>query len=258
MKTYLTIFYAIVCIIFIGASHYYWSEKTTVLQAAEQNNDDLTKADSQKEVIDELLPLAGNWPENSVERFKQTLTQNQPFKIVIAGSSALGGETGWAAQTKSRLLEAFGADHLTVEIKEYDLTSAEFIEEEKHVELASLKADMVLLEPFILKSNGEVGIEDTLSNLSVTIDTIREASPKAEIILQPSYPIFQASIYPAQVNKLKNYATEKQLTYLDHWSLWPDPNTEDIKSYLLPDQSAPNEEGHKVWCEYVSAYLIKK
>ncbi len=250
--------YGIICIAFIGFSHFWWNEKTTVLQAAELSNGLSNQAIVQQETIDHLLPLTENWPDTSVENLKKAIKEQRPFKIVIAGSDVLGGETGWAQATKAKLLEAYGKENLTVEIREYNGTSDVFIAENKQFELADLHADLLLFEPFILKNNGYISIDTTLANLTTTLENIKQVSPAIDVILMPANPIYNAKYYPVQIASLKQYAEENHLVYLDHWSMWPDPNTEDIKEYLTPDQSQPNDLGHKLWSEFVSAYLISK
>ncbi|MDF2904219.1 MAG: hypothetical protein K0S25_1857 [Bacillus sp. (in: firmicutes)] len=260
MKAFITIIYALACIAFIGISHYYWIQKTTASQAPGQVhvNEAVVKASAQQDTIDELLPLTKNWPEQSVKRFKQVVKENKTFKIVIAGSPALGGADGWAELTKARLIDSFGNENLSVTIKEYDLTSEQFIAEKKDRELASLKADMVLFEPFILKNNGVITIDKTLADLDTIIGTVKKASPDIVFLLQPSYPVYQAKIYPTQVSELKKYAEEKGITYLNHWGVWPDPNTDEIKTLLSADQEGPNEQGHQLWSDFVCDFLISK
>lgn len=260
MKPILTILYGLICIAFIGVSHYLWIEKTTVLQAAEQNgtqvNSDVSNVN--QDTIDSLLPLTKNWPETGIEKFKQAMEKNEKFTIVIAGSSALGGEAGWAESVKTRLIEAYSEEHLIVEVRQYDMNSEEFLSQNMHQELADLKADLLLLEPFILKNNGELELETTLANLTTTIEAVKTSAPESVIILQPANPIYKAKIYPSQVAQLKAFADENQLSYLDHWGIWPDPNSEAIKEFITPEQSLPNEKGHQVWGEYVSAYFINQ
>jgi len=257
LKTLLTIIYGIITIAFIGFSHFQWIEKTTVLQAAELNGES-NEANAQQETIDQLLPLTKNWPTASAEAFKNAIKQQKPFKIVIAGSNVLGGETGWAQSTKAKLLEAYGAENLSVEIREYDVTSDVFIAENKQLELANLHPDLLLFEPFILKNNGYMSIDTTLANLTTTLEDIKQFSPSTNVILMPANPIYNAKNYPLQIDSLKQYAEENQIMYVDHWGMWPDPKTEAVKEYLSPDQSQPNDLGHKVWSEFVSAYLISK
>lgn len=257
MKAFITSIYAITCIAFIGFSYNYWTERTSVSQASGLIKENKTETSSDQDRT-QLLTMANNWPEQSVERFKQALDEERPFKIIIAGSPALGGESGWAQAVKMSLLDSFGSGNVSVEIKEYDMTSREFIEENKHLELASLKGDLILLEPFLLKNNGFVSISDTLDDLSATIDAVKQTAPDTAILLQPSYPLYQARIYPNQVNQLKGYAEEKGIIYLDHWQSWPDANTDEIKTLLTEDQSGPNEQGHKLWSAYITDYLINE
>ncbi len=280
MKVLLTTLYAIVCIVFIAASHYYWTEKTIVQEVSAGVKDEAgqkngseeedkgkdkqkkgavkSKKDDKQEKSDQLMMLTKNWPEQSVARYEQALKDGTPFKIVIAGSPALGGETGWAAQTKANLLAAFGPETLSVEIKEYDMNSNVFIAEGHHQALATLQADMILLEPFILKSNGIVPIAKSLENLTIIMDTVKQTSPETEFLLQPPFPIFKAKNYPIQVNDLKQYAFDRGIKYLDHWTSWPATESEDIKLYLEADQTLPNQQGHQVWSDFVSSNLISK
>ena len=280
MKVFLTTLYAIVCIIFIGASHYFWTEKTIVQEASAEVKDKPTQKDGtqekakdkdkedkktgtarddkQQEKYDQLIMLTKNWPEQSVAKFKQALKDETPFKIVIAGSPALGGETGWAALTKANLLEAFGSKVLSVEIKVYDTNTSAFITDGHLQGLASLQADMILFEPFILKSNGIVPIAKSLENLTTIITTVKQTSPDTVFLLQPSFPLYKAKNYPIQVDQLKQYAFDNGIQYLDHWTSWPATESEEIKQYLEADQSLPNQTGHDLWSEYVSSILISK
>jgi hypothetical protein len=52
------------------------------------------------------------------------------------------------------------------------MTSLGFIQEEKQNELAAEKADLVLLEPFILMNNGKVGNDQAAEHYSIIIDAI--------------------------------------------------------------------------------------
>ncbi|WP_147534165.1 SGNH/GDSL hydrolase family protein [Bacillus marasmi] len=260
MKTILTIVYGIICIAFISISHFLWIDKTTALQAEEKNSTQKNAEVSnvKQNPIDSLLPLTKNWPEAGAENFKKAVENNEKFTIVIAGSDALGGETGWAMTTKAKLLEAYGEEHISVEVREYDTNSEQFTSQNKHLELADLKADLLLFEPFILKNNGEVELVNTLANLTTTIEAVKASNPECVIIVQPANPIYKAKIYPTQVAQLKAYADEFKLTFLDHWGIWPDPNTEAIKEYITPEHSFPNEQGHEVWSQFVNAYFINQ
>lgn len=257
MKSFLTTIYAIACVIVLFIGNQYWTNKTTIhIEASNSTEENSIESDTLEEANNEILSLTKNWPEQSVERFKLALEEETPFKIVIVGSTALGGDAGWAVQTKTRLLESYGDGNLTVEIMEYDSTSEGFIEDNKIEELAALKGDMILLEPFILNDNGKVLIEASLANLATIMETVKQISPETVFFLQPSYPIFQAKRYPVQISELKKYAEVNSIPYLDHWTAWPSSDSEEVKDYLDSEQSQPNEKGHQLWSEFISNYFI--
>lgn len=259
MKSFLTTIYAIACVIVLFIGNQYWTNKTTIhIEASNNAEENSIETDTLEESNKDILSLTKNWPEQSVERFNLALEKKRPFKIVIVGSTALGGEVGWAVQTKNRLLESYGSDFIAVEIMEFDSTSADFIADNKMGELAALKGDMILLEPFILNDNGKVIIDDSLANLTTIMETVKQTTPETVFLLQPSYPIYQAKRYPVQISELKNYAEANAIPYLDHWTVWPSYDSEEVKEYLDAEQSQPNEQGHQIWSEFISNYFISK
>ncbi|MBT2730147.1 hypothetical protein J7E63_25150 [Bacillus sp. ISL-75] len=257
MQKFLTALLAVGFLItlYLGQSH--WNQER---QASAKNKpikqSSTTKIDDQNSEEQKLLEFTSNWPTNAVEQFRQSLQADKPFTILFAGSPALGSETdGSFPLIKEQLLKTFGEQHIKVELKTFNSTSTQLLYYKKQTEIADVNADLIILEPFILMNNGEVLIKDTLENTSKIIDDIKKNKPETAFILQPSFPLYQAEIYPHQVEELKKYAQEKQLTYLDHWSSWPDPNTAEMKDYLLPDMSAPSEQGNHVWSEYILKFL---
>ena len=214
-----------------------------------QNNQDETN---------QLLHYAAKWPAEAQENFQAALENGQPYKIVIAGSPALGQEpSGWSAIVKQELEKVYG-ESIDVSVKSYDLTSVEFINEGKHEELAAERGDMVLLEPFILKNNGKVGNELAAENYSEIITAIKDANEKAVVILQPANPLSKARFYPLQVEALKEYAEANELPYIDHWQAWPETEEERRELFDGSEQSYPNESGHKLWADYLVNYFISE
>ena len=54
---------------------------------------------------------------------------------------------------------------MTVSTFSYDLTSIAYINEEKITEVMEEQPDLILFEPFTLKDNGKVGIDDSLDRI---------------------------------------------------------------------------------------------
>ncbi|MGF6953411.1 lysophospholipase L1-like esterase [Neobacillus sp. B4I6] len=244
--------------LYLGQSH--WNqERQASAKSKPVHQSSTSNIDDQNTEEQELLKLTSNWPASAVDQFKQSLKKDKPFTILFAGSPAIGSETdGSFPLIKEKLVKAFGERHINVELKTFNLTSTQLLYQRKQAEIAEVNADLIIFEPFIQKNNGEVLIKDTLQNTSEIIDDIQADKPETAFILQPSFPLYQAEIYPRQVAELKKYAQEKHLTYLNHWTAWPDPNTSAMKDYLQPDMSAPGEKGYQVWSEYILEFLTNR
>lgn len=263
MKNFLTILLGFACVAVLFFGHSFWNQR---IQASPQKTSNQTENKDTAATLTvksnglekDLTPFTGNWPASAVDRFKQLQDENIPFKILFVGSPAIGTDTtGMFPIVKEKLNETFGKD-IQVGIKTYNSTSTQVINNQKQDEIAAEKADLVVLEPFILLNNGNVLTKDTLNDITKIIDVVKAANPDVTFILQPSYPLYNAKIYPKQVEELKVFAKNNQITYLDHWAAWPDPTTNQIKEYLSPDQSAPNEKGNQVWSDYLIQFLISK
>ena len=147
---------------------------------------------------------------------------------------------------------------MTVSTFSYDLTSIAYINEEKITEVMEEQPDLILFEPFTLKDNGKVGIDDSLENTSAVIASVKESLPQTEVILQPPHPLYNANFYPKQVEELQQFAEDNGITYLNHWEAWPDKNSEEIKEYISEDSSQPSSKGHQLWADYLTDYFIAK
>jgi hypothetical protein len=257
MQKFLTVLLGILLILLIYFGQTHWNQQNKAL-SSDTPTSSKKELNKQRHSSTELLKLTKNWPAEAVERFKQSLKNDKPFKILFVGSPAIGSDTeGTYSLVKQKLKETY-EDHIDVQLKTFDMTSTQFLYQKKQNEIVAEAADMIVFEPFILENNGEVLIDKTMTDLAVVMDAVKVAKPESTIILQPSYPLYNAKIYPRQVEELKKYAETHQIPYLDHWTAWPDPATEELKNYLTPDQSAPNEKGAQVWSEYIIRYFISK
>lgn len=252
MKKIFTVVLGIACIIVLYFGQSYWKQQ---IAASAKNTSAVTEevtAEKDTNEKTDVVAYTKNWPETAVNRFKQTVDEDTAFKILFVGSPAIADSY---EIVKEQLAETYGKS-IKVNLQTSELTSAQFIEDQQYEEIALVQADMVVIEPFLLIDNSKVGIEESLANLSTFVEAIKESNPETTVMIQPSYPLYNARFYPVQVAELKTYAEENQLTYLDHWSAWPDPKTEEIKEYLLADQSAPSEKGLQVWSDYLVNYFV--
>ncbi|MCM3729090.1 SGNH/GDSL hydrolase family protein [Neobacillus cucumis] len=263
MKTFFTILLGIACLTVVVWGHSNWNKKIAV---ASNHLSSFTQADgvsSQKITTgfdqEEIVAYTSNWPSTAVKTFKKAIKEKKAYKILFVGSPAIGSDTaGSYPSVKEKLIETFGKKNIQVKLKTFNSTSTKFISDNKQADLAAEKADVIVLEPFILLNNGEVLPENTLKDITKIMDDIKAKQPETTFILQPSYPLFQAKFYPNQVAVLKKFAEENKIAYLDHWTAWPDPNTNAFKDYLLPDGSAPSAKGYEVWSNYLIKYFTNQ
>ena len=264
MKNFFTFLLGVACVAVLFFGHSYWNERIKAAPESTSNVSDnkhkasTTTAENAAQDED-VLAYTANWPTSSVDRFKQTLSEKKPFKILFVGSPAIGSDTAGTYPTvKEKLLETFGENNIQVGLKTFKSTSTQLVKLNKQNEIAAEEADLIILEPFILQNNGLVLIDQTLSDISKIMGDIKAKKPETTFILQPSYPLYKGKIYPNQVAELKKFADKNQITYLDHWSAWPDANTEEIKEYLQPDQKAPSDKGNQVWSDFILEFLISR
>jgi hypothetical protein len=268
MKNFFTILLGIVSVIVLIYGHSYWNKKIEAAPKSEPTSPVVEQAPVTKEAVPtvnpadfetEMVALTSNWPGTASEQFKQSIKVKRAYKVLFVGSPAIGSDTDGAYPlVKEKLIEAFGEDNIEVAVMTFNTTSTQLIKNEKQAEIAASGADLIIFEPFILLNNGYVLTENTFKDINRIISDVKAKNPNVTFILQPSYPLYHAKIYPRQVAELKNFAEKNKITYLDHWTVWPDPNTAAIKDYLLPDQSAPSQKGNQVWSEYLLNFLVSK
>ncbi|MBH0169288.1 SGNH/GDSL hydrolase family protein [Fictibacillus sp. 18YEL24] len=94
---------------------------------------------------------------------------------------------------------------------------------------------------------------DSLFVLNKVITETKKTNPEVITMLQPSNPISKPVKYAEQVEALEAFAAEKAIPYLNNWKAWPSVDSEDIKKYYDSETLLPNEEGHKLWADYMIA-----
>lgn len=259
MKRLFVIITAVICAVILIGGNIHWKGKTTIHM--DEANASQTKHSEKKNIADEqrfntLLSFAANWPEEASAVFAEKLRNGEPYKIVFAGSDALGeGEQSWPKIVEEKMTRTYG-DVFEFAVLSYDLTSTEFVEQEKEADLIQEKADLILFEPFTLKDNGRVVIETSWENIERIMEAVKTAKKDTVFLLQPPHPIYNASWYLFQLENLKKSAERQGIPYLDHWEVWPDTTDQALNNYLTSDRSVPNEEGHKLWAEYLIDYFI--
>ncbi|GER70393.1 hypothetical protein BpJC7_16960 [Weizmannia acidilactici] len=267
MKILATIMSILAAVVVFVAGNMYWGYKTdpsrfqdSAAEAKETKTTSETSAKmgaaktSEKPNTD-FTAYTAHWPKQARTDFKAAISKGRAYKIAIVGSDAMGIDSnGWGPQLKQALRKAYGS-HVHVSLFAYDMNSDEFIREGKYKDVADFQPDLVLFEPFILNNNGAVAMENQLND----IKTAAAAWKDAVLLIQPSFPLYQATNYPDQVDQLEMFTKMEGYTYLNHWKNWPDPNSGKFKAYVKfenGEQTAPSAKGVKVWYEYLRDYFI--
>ncbi|MEG9295989.1 SGNH/GDSL hydrolase family protein [Mangrovibacillus sp. Mu-81] len=261
MKNFLLVLLTIVSVIFLILGNIYWNEKANLtLNTSPDNSEEATNSDSKEEVTQhsdnhDYSSAISNWPEEAQDRFMKAVNNQTPYKIAVVGSQALGSDVfGWSVQVKQSIEENFNSD-VVVQIIEYEGTSTDFLDSIEKEEVVDMQPDLVLFEPFSLNDNSNIiSPEQNHLNIDDFYDQLKKANQDVELLLQPTHPLDDATIYPRQVEELRSYAEEKGFTYLNHWTAWPEDET--LREYLSETQDTPNELGHQIWAEYITDYFI--
>ncbi|WP_347548764.1 hypothetical protein ABFG93_14640 [Pseudalkalibacillus hwajinpoensis] len=261
MKNIIFLLAFIGCFALVIAGKFHWDDKNEqsgLAVSAEVESGSLAEENSVKEkpISDEKLKkLVANFPEQLHEKM---MSSNEPVSLVIMGSEMIGTkEAGLESIVEEGLEEAYWKGAFKVEqITFEEATTSTVVQEELYKEVIQQKPDVVLMETFTLNDNGNVVIEESHQNLSTIITELKEAIPGISVMVMPSNPISDPDYYSLQINKLGDYAENKDFIYLDHWEAWPDVNDEVIKKYL--SDSKPNEKGFNVWGDFIVNYMSGK
>ncbi|WP_342433487.1 hypothetical protein [Neobacillus sp. FSL H8-0543] len=260
MKNIFTVVLGIACLVVLYLGNSYWSQQNQASVKANNSSEEKEVEKSETKVTDEpdVLAYTKNWPTAAIDRFEQTVKEETTFKMLFVGSPAI--EDTYEV-VKEKMLKSFGEKNLQLAMKTYTTTTTPpttkgWIEDNKQEEIIAEEADLIVLEPFLLLANGHATIDVTLDRLTLLMEDIQAANPETIFMIQPSYPLLTATIYPNQVAELKAYAEENQITYLDHWTVWPEQGTQELSDSLLPDQSGPSEIGIKLWSDFLLNYFI--
>jgi hypothetical protein len=252
----------ILCGVALVFGNLHWNNKISA-HSSKVTNTENTENEHEDVKVDktnvDVSKISTNLPDTLQEKISIAADSGQPLKLVIYGSNATSNaEEAWPHQLTSQLLSAYGKDVFQVTVlSEGDRTSLDVVREKSYEEVSKLKPDAVLFEPFMMKDNGQIGISNTINNIETMMNNWRKANEGITIFIQPPNPLFAATYYPKEVSQLKDYAEKNDIIYLNHWENWPDLEDEMMKDYLTED-SQPNENGNKVWAEYLINYFIAK
>jgi lysophospholipase L1-like esterase len=245
----------IACVLSVIGGHFYYNNKleetayAAKLELAKIAPKEETKTES-KTFEKQTTEHFKNAPAGIADLYKQKKAAGDSLKFTLVGSSLTSTEEGsWAKLFTAKMNETYGKD-VTVETKSFgQLNSLELTDQQVYTDFVQKKTDVILIEPVLMNDNNGISINDTFYVLDQMIAKIKETNPEAVIMLQPSNPIYLPQKYATQVSSLETYAKERGIPFMNHWEAWPSVESEEIYQYVT--NLVPNEEGHKVWADYI-------
>ncbi|MEF7663996.1 SGNH/GDSL hydrolase family protein [Bacillus thuringiensis] len=203
---------------------------------------------------------AKNLPDAVKEKLKKAAEDKKAVNLVIVGDEASSSEKGaWAAKLTTNLETAYGKGLWNVTVKEYKGESTEeLIANKRDKEIAKENPDVILFEPPFITDNGKTGNGNSVVNTQKFVQALSTGAKGATIMIQPSNPVYGAKNYPKSIEALKQFATQNNYTYIDHWRAWPDASTKAILPYLQEEFGFPSEKGHDVWAKSITDYFVAK
>ncbi|WP_226670848.1 hypothetical protein [Metabacillus litoralis] len=258
MKKLFVLVTLIVCGLAIVLGNLHWNQK---ISAQGENTTDVkevkpVKVDgkTEKAPID-VSKLSSNLPKDVQDKIKAAQENKQPLNFVIYGPSEL--ENTWSELFSNEIKNAYGEGLFNITIMtSSDMTTRELVTSKEYQQINDLKPDILLFEAPMLSDNGDVGfgVDESLDNIQIMTDSWRESNKELSIMVQPSQPLYGATFYPSEVSQLKDYMEKNEYTYLNHWENWPDLNDDGMLEYL--DDNKVNEDGYKLWAEYLVEYFV--
>ncbi len=258
MKRIMLLFLLIICVSGILFGKVHWENKLeSVSLSADAKENNPPKVTTKKELTN-MDQLMTNLQPDLREKVQQIISDGKTVKIEAVGSGATSDDTGaWPSILRSELDDSYGRGSFSINVRSFgEKTSLEAMREIRDQGIESTP-DILLLEPFLLKDNGEIRIEDSLDAVTNIISSYRNVNEDLIIILQPSNPLYDSKFYPLQVKKLKDYAEKNDYIYLNHWKAWPELDNVEMEDYLTGD-SKPNHKGHQIWAKYLVDYFTGK
>lgn len=261
----LALFIGACCLAVIVYGNVHWNKKIEdvstdgVLSTSPEEvvKDEKIVSNEEGKISTDITRITSGLPAEVAGFIQKSAKENETLELVIMGSEAnTMGDNPWTDIFSKEMEKAYeGLFHVSVYAIP-EVTTIDMVNEGLHMEILEKAPDIIILEPFILNDNGLVAIEQSLENVQSIIEDIRGDNPDTFFFIQAPHPLYNAVNYPLAVEQLKQLSDSEGHAFIDHWTSWPNYQSEEIKPYLLDGSDAPTELGHKVWAEHILNIFI--
>jgi acyl-CoA thioesterase I len=211
----------------------------------------------------ETPPVKPENPASKPARFITRLQKGEPVQIVTLGTSLTGGGWPWVTVMKEWLEKDFPG-LVTIHNLGVGASASSYPPGRGGLDTvkrcARLKPDVVFIEFAVNDAflPYKISLEDSRRNLNTMVDVVRQANPKAEIVVQtmdavlnmPGAPIQDASLRPRLADYYqgcREVARERGLILIDNYPNWLKLLKSGRDEYLrrVPDGIHPREPGYR-------------
>ncbi len=236
-------------------------ESSTLKEVTDTSSSSVDEDEEKAEVVkpdvdvERLLSLTSNQDKVVSSVFRSRLEADEVVDFLIVGSESMNyGDPGYAERLQLSLQESYG-EAVNVSTIVLDGATDSIINGMDDVIDFDVGYDVVLFEPLTLNSSGVILPETQHEHIGMFIDRMKDEVDDAVVVLHPAQLLRRAMNYPAQVQSVKGYADSENIPYIDHWTEWPEVNSEELVQYLDED-NWPNPEGAELWANALITYFI--
>ncbi|SDN03535.1 hypothetical protein SAMN04488137_3180 [Fictibacillus solisalsi] len=213
----------------------------------------------EKSTMPDVSALTKNLPKNAQAVITEKIMAGETVKVGAIGSETTSGEESWGRLFRQKLQSAYGKERIEFLPQGFNNEwSITVVKNKKYQPLLDQNLDILLIEPFLLNDNGKINIRDTLASLDILLADVKRANSDTVVFLQPPNPIYKPRFYLDQVNQLTQFAKEKEIAYIDHWSAWPDQESEELKMYVNTENHQPTKKGQQLWADDLAILFTGK
>jgi hypothetical protein len=224
--------------------------KQTTLSASSGNSDSLTQSSSKKVEA----KLYANLPQKAQEKLKNNIEKGKVTNLTLLVSD----NSSVTTSLKNELENSYGKNVWNVkEVDYHTSTSTALISQNFSEQVSSTQPDIILYEVPLLNDNMSTDEIDSKTNNDQILTLL--AKTNAAILVEPSQPIYQGVVYPAQ-EKTFEEGLSKDYSFVDYWSAFPATDSDDMKKLVVDDGVFHNlnDAGNKIWSTYLNNYFIAK
>lgn len=243
------------CVLIITYSYFVFSGK---IEQSQKNATEIKSIVPKKESIvkkDSLLSkeyitkLSKNTDESVQNLLLKRYEQKQNVNVLILGSKVTDGSSSYEKDLLTESQKTYG-DFIKFTTLFFNTTSTGFSNMMDTEIQWDKKYDIIVFEPFVLNDQGIVDLTEEQNVILKLANISKEKVNDRILILQPSFPNPESPYYRGNVELLKNFSTEKNYVFFDHWDKW-----EPSKVYIN-EKGYLNEDGLSIWTEAIKNYFI--